>query len=345
MGMITIVLILAVAFLTAATTAVKRGMAHRSAIRAFQLAEAGVDKALAELNSHLGVSGEVYLGEEGVPLGAGTFTVKVYELASPDEELVKSRVQIVSNGTVNGLTKRIEVIAEQPQETIDADLYDKALVSEDFVVGTNSSQCIVDGGIWYRNTIEDVGHGPTYPDATWDVMPDHIHLPQFDFGQLDQFNDPTSGLMLVAYQQEQEDGLRHFFLTADDLNANKHNMPSSFWFDEENQIPNVIYITDSINLSGNYEMGGLIIVRGTTQIEQDASFGGNNTIYGVIFTHGRFNMHGGGNQPMNIIGGVFCGSASLKGQPNLTYNEEYMRAVESFAAIRPRYVPTSWREL
>lgn len=342
-SMLTIVLVLAVAFLTVTTSAVKQGARHRSAAKAFQLAEAGVEKAIAEMNTSFG--GEEYWGEEGSELGNGTFTVEVHELENPDPDLIERRAQVISHGTVNGITKSVEVVADQPKCTADVDFYDKALVSEDYVTGTDDDQCIVDGNIWYRNLIDDVGRGPEYPDSTWEEMPENVHLPQFNFGELNEDDEPISGLMLIALQQEQQDAYRHFFLNSSDLNAHKDELPPSFWFDEENQIPNVIYVTDSINLSGNYNIGGLIIVRGTTQIQEDASFGGNNTIHGVIYTSGHFNMHGGGNKPINIMGGAFCGSATLKGQPSLTYCEEYMRAIEDFVMIESRFEVISWREL
>jgi hypothetical protein len=124
-----------------------------------------------------------------------------------------------------------------------------------------------------------------------------------------------------------------------------NELPSGF-FQPDGVTPNVVFINDSIHLSGNYTIGGLIFVIGTAYEEpEDAEFGGSNLIEGIIYTTGMFRTHGGGNKTLNVNGGVYCGSANMQGHAAVEYEWEYFDALKNLANASKKFRFLSWQEV
>jgi hypothetical protein len=85
---------LSAAFVSSAVTYTKFGRHEVARAQALALAEAGIDKAVYELNQNSG-----YTGESNTPLGAGTFTVSVAAIDSGAKS-------VTSTGSVSGSASR-----------------------------------------------------------------------------------------------------------------------------------------------------------------------------------------------------------------------------------------------
>ncbi|MGE5197404.1 MAG: hypothetical protein ACM3IL_02745, partial [Deltaproteobacteria bacterium] len=117
--------------------------------------------------------------------------------------------------------------------------------------------------------------------------------------------------------------------------------PVSFWYDQPNHIPNVVFIEGSLTLKGNESAAGFFVVGG--EVTYDATVNGNVGVAGCIYTRGNFTIKGGGNS-LNIDGGVWTGeSATLDGNAKITYNSDYMSAIQGLG-INTRAQLTSWKD-
>ena len=130
-----------------------------------------------------------------------------------------------------------------------------------------------------------------------------------------------------------------------DYEPSQAELPTSF-YQPDGVTPNVVFITSSIHICGNYTIGGLFFVVGDIlSEEEDAEFGGNDLIEGIVYTTGLFRTHGGGNMSININGGVFCGVANLQGNATVQYNWQYFEALENLALSSNKYRFVSWQEI
>ena len=77
---------------------------------------------------------------------------------------------------------------------------------------------------------------------------------------------------------------------------------------------------------------------------ENTTVNGNGTINGAIYSTGNFRINGGGGN-LNINGGVWAGNeARVSGNSTLTYNSQYMDAIESLG-VGSDVTVISWREL
>ncbi len=124
-----------------------------------------------------------------------------------------------------------------------------------------------------------------------------------------------------------------------------NQLPTQY-FQPDGVTPNVVFISSSIHMSGNFTIGGLIFVVGDIYSDpEDAEFGGNDIIEGIIYTTGMFRTHGGGNKSINVNGGVFCGSANMQGHAVVEYNWEYFDALKNLANASNKFRFLSWQEV
>ncbi len=95
-----ILLLLGTAFLTISSTETQIAINERNAVQAFFLAEAGVNKAISQLNAD-----SEYPGETDTSLGPGTFTVKVTAGAGSNQKVIEA-IGYVPNSTSSTRTLR-----------------------------------------------------------------------------------------------------------------------------------------------------------------------------------------------------------------------------------------------
>jgi hypothetical protein len=108
--------------------------------------------------------------------------------------------------------------------------------------------------------------------------------------------------------------------------------PTSFWFDEANGIPNVVYLEGNLDLAGGgqKQISGFFVVGG--ELICDATISGNRGVNGCIYTQGDFRINGGGNA-VNVNGAVWVGGdVELKGGVDLRYNRSYIEAIQKLRA-------------
>jgi hypothetical protein len=124
-----------------------------------------------------------------------------------------------------------------------------------------------------------------------------------------------------------------------------NQLPTSF-FQDDGVTPNIVFITDTMQITGNCRVGGLIFVVGDMFSDpEDIVFGGNITVDGIIYTTGQFNTVGGGNRVVNVLGGAFCGEGNLLGNAVIEYEWEYYEALRDLVILGNVYRFKSWQEI
>jgi hypothetical protein len=117
--------------------------------------------------------------------------------------------------------------------------------------------------------------------------------------------------------------------------------PASFWYNESEGIPNIVFLEGNLNLSGKVQVAGFFVVGG--EVSYDASLSGNVAVDGCIYTRGNFTINGGG-KAMNINGGVWAGGiTTLNGGVELDYNATYMSAINGMN-LTTMVRLTSWQD-
>jgi hypothetical protein len=114
-------------------------------------------------------------------------------------------------------------------------------------------------------------------------------------------------------------------------------------------VPNVVFIEGNLTLNGTWgNIGGFVIVVGdiltNPDAEGDTTINGNGTIDGVVYTLGEMTVNGGGGG-INVNGGVFAADeVTLNGNTTVTYNQEYMDAIEDLD-LPTGLTVLSWNEI
>jgi hypothetical protein len=117
--------------------------------------------------------------------------------------------------------------------------------------------------------------------------------------------------------------------------------PSSFWYDAGHTVPNVVFLEGSLVLRGNQTIHGFVVVGG--EVTYDASFSGNVSVDGCVYTRGNFTFSGGGHA-LNVYGGVWVGGlATLNGGVDMHYNPDYMRGISGLNVNIVTQI-VSWRD-
>lgn len=289
---------------------------HRDNAVAFYMAEAAVDSAIRQLSlssSNTAPSSGIL----GTGNGAGrySFTITTF--------IFRSAWEVVGTGYVPSAG------APRAQKTIKAVLAKKDLSDFFWDNAITSAGPVVFNGDAYT---------VTSPDGKWDVRYGTTISGDDEIPLEKKAEDPNvSPLPRLDFEllQEMAAAQNHVYTGYD------KDMPQTFW--NINGQPNIVYITGTLDMTGQETIGGFIIVGG--DVITDVDMTGNSSIDGCIYTRGHFQNKGGGNQ-LNINGGLWAGDAgcTLNGSITITYNEEYMNAIRSIPLIGADVQLISWRE-
>jgi len=310
--------------------------------QAFWLAEAAVNRALAGLKSSYSVTGTDVWSDT---LIEGRYSVDIENVTINGQACKKIIAHgfVPATGTVR-IQRNIEAIIDK---FIPPNFYDNAIYSAGNVV-LNGSAYNVTGDVRYATTINNTSNitGTTTQDPS--ITP----LARLDFQELYD----KSTVQHNVYVKSGSKMINSF--------SGLEGFPGTFWFtraddsidndsdgtvDENDEwVPNVVYVDGDLTLSGNIgTIGGFFVVAGdvinTPDVTQDAVINGNGTIEGTIYTRGEFRINGGGGN-LNVNGGIWAGEQTrINGNANVTYNAAYMSAIENLN-INADVRMSSWKD-
>ncbi len=286
---------------------------HARSMRAFWLAEAGVDRALEELR----VNYNAWSGAtNSITLGNGQYRVC-------------SVVQQGSNWIVTAIGGVPLVATNAVIRGIEAEVYKDTPPNGAFYTpknfGSNGDAYVVEGDGFAGSTSGNTNN-----------VTGTISLVV-----------PGTGLPALDYEKLRQMSITQGYYTDGDLKITPttEGLPPSFWQDESAGIPNIIYINGSLTTKGNIPaIGGIFVVVGDVitdpDVTEDSIMSGNGEIQGVIYVRGEFIINGGG-QGLNVTGGVWAGEdITLNGKATIEYNADYV--VEMAFFVRPGL--GFWRE-
>jgi len=295
--------------------------------QAFWLAEAGLSQALTGLRADDTLA---YISE--TPLGRGGYNATIQDIGN-DSYIVNAYGFIPFNAP------RVQrgIQAVMIKLTIPNKFYETVIWSESNIningagKGNYASVTgdVVSGGNIYTTPeqvpIQNIITGNTsVNDST------ASSLPRLDFDQL----------KYISQNQYNSTTLKNNYYDAQRLSHNP-TFPGTFWYNETAKIPNVVFIEGDLALSGNINVGGFFVVGGGTVYSTTVN--GNVGIDGCLYTPGDINVWGGGSN-LNVKGGVWAGSVSLKGSMTLSYNQTYMQGIKG-SGFNTIMQVKSWREL
>jgi len=293
--------------------------------KAFFLAESGMHKTLYKLREVPNYSGGEGLCTELMPLGE--YEVYVGALNPLDNIRIVRSIgyfprKSAADRAMKEITAMILCVAGLPTE-----FYDNAVFAGEDVELMGSST--INGDITYGESIN--------PPETLNAQQFDGDFPMLDFEQL-------RGIAILQVKPNGENNL----YTAANI-ANDKPFPTSFWFDEDNLIPNIVYVETDLTLRGNVGvLGGFYVVAGDVitdpSVESvDTTINGNGTIDGCVYTYGDFRINGGGNG-LGITGGVWArDDVRLNGNATVSYNQTYMQSIDFMnIGVKPQLI--SWKE-
>lgn len=295
-----------------ALTESRAAQAQARLTQAFYLAEAGLDAAMAELRDDFNWTE----GFASQPLGAnGNFSVEVE--TDGDHRILTATGTVAVNGFP--MQRILEAVVRQD---LPDNFYDNAIYSADEVTFNGNAYQVTGNVLSGTQT-------PSGTNVTGEFIEDPTAnpLPALNYNQLYD----------LAYGQ----GNVYDADRLDDVQNNADSFPGSFWrvpptdpSDPTTGVPNIVYITTDLALSGNIgNIGGFFVVVGDVLTDpsavEDATINGNGTVDGPIYTRGQFRINGGGGR-LNVNGGVWSGTETrLNGNANVTYNQDYMTALQA----------------
>lgn len=307
-------------------------------VKAFWFAEGGVNRAIYELRKNFYTSGQTNLW-------SGNFSYGSYSIdVSPVSGFSRT---VTSHGyapvVMGGHIERILKVGVRKSGS--TEIFGDAIYSAGDV-DLNGNSYSVTGNIRYAGDLH-AQHTIVDGEITYDPTINPLAMLDFET------------LRSIAYEQgnlyDAERLSDHFW---------EDSLPSGFWcpisidgidndldgeIDEPYEEYNVVYIEDDLALNGNFPtMGGFIVVAGDIITDynetDDMIINGNGQVNGVIYTRGEFRVNGGAGN-INIDGGVICGTLGrLNGNTHITYNAEYMGALERSVEVEGDLVVTSWEE-
>lgn len=287
---ITVLVILSVSMLARIIGETRSAERHKESTEAFYLAEAAIDEAIAKLPSNSAP-------ETGVSLGTGKYSLTIYTIEAG------KKWRVIGEGFVPNVppnaraTCRIEAFLQK--KDLEENFWNNAIYSAGNVSFSGTAYSVT-GDVRYAGSISGEGNIPLEnrkPDPS--INP----LTSLDFDYLKQ----------IAISQN------NYYETGDT------SYPPSFWYNEAEGIPNVVYIETDLIMRGNTSVGGFVVVGGN--IVQDVEITGNASIDGCVYTRGYFRNLGGGSS-LNINGGVWAGNyVDLRGSIVAQYNQAYMDAI------------------
>lgn len=338
---VTILTILGGAILSRSISEAKIVQRHIESTQAFWLAESGVNCALNELRSNYAVTGTNLWP---AVLGQGGYYADVADVAINGQTCKR----VTAHGFIPavGVVRAERIIEAIMSRYIPPGFYDNAVYSagtvdfngNSFTVANNES-APDDKAVLYAGAFEVQKPGNITGQYTQDATISPLAL--LDFEQVRTISHGQGNVYDAA--------------RLDDVKKGTDSFPASFWYsaptdpaDPTTGVPNVIYVEGDLTLNGSIgTIGGFFVVAGDVitnpSAVYDATINGNGQIQGAIYTRGDFSVNGGGGG-LNVDGGVWAGQeAELNGNANVTYNKDYMSAIESLN-INPNVQLSSWRD-
>ncbi len=321
---IVILMILGITLLSQSIS--ERNLARRylNSTHAFWAAEAGIGRAVEELRSDYSQCGANRWSGVLSSVDGG------YEV---DVACSGQDRDITVRGFAPVAAPRIQRIVEATiRKDIPTNFYDNAVYSAGDV-DLNGTAYTITGDVRYAGDCDNPDYisGDIVQDAS--ISP----LALLDFPQL------------LTISQSQGNFYDEARLDAGD------DFPDSFWYSEPTDptdpatgVPNVVYMTEDLELKGNIgTVGGFFVVVGdvitSPDIIQEATISGNGQIEGMVYTRGEFRINGGGGN-LNVDGAIWAGEeARLNGNAHIAFNQDYMTAIEGLD-IDPDAQVVSWRE-
>jgi hypothetical protein len=268
------------------------------------------------------------------------------------------RAVITATGTVpppdrftnSRVSRTIKVVVER--SVIKPEVY-RAAIYTPAVLGLNGITEVhglgmVGENLWASENIDPIERFTSYEYEYWDEETQSVQTAtgEVDLGRnLD--SDPDNDVVLPF-----DEFILEFFKEEAMVQGNyydeapkAHQLPSTF-FQPDGVTPNIVFITDTMRITGNCHVGGLIFIVGDMfSNPEDVIFGGDITVDGIIYTTGQFNTVGGGHQAVNVFGGAFCGEGNLLGNAVIEYKWEYFEALKDLVFLGNRYRFRSWQEI
>lgn len=317
---IIVFLVLLSAFLLRSTQESDLIKRQKENYEAFNLAEAGLDRAVVELKNDFDWS-----GISNALLGRGEYSVTVAPLSSTQRKV--DCFGYIPQASSARQTCHIEASIKK---AIPANFYENAIYSAEDI-DPNGSRYLIDGKVRYAGEIDNTDHitGTITQDSS--ITP----LARLDFSQLYTISAGQGNVYNAARLQ--------------DIQRGRDSFPTSFWYDQAQGVPNVVYVEEDLQLNGNIgTIGGFFVVAGDVLTDPsggaDSTINGNGQVAGCIYTLGEFTVNGGGGN-LNIDGGVWSAEETgINGYATIQYNATYMQAIANLN-INPDVQVVSWRQI
>jgi hypothetical protein len=300
---------------------------YRKQSQAFFVAEAGLQKAIAELKNYMAWVGETTIDVEinnvvvAVPVSEGNmvignitagYTVKIFD-ASKDATLLGGYVKLISEGVFQDSRQTVEsIVSFSPNPNFHANSPFAAVVTggENHAKGTKVINGYDNDGV-LKST---------------DMVLTEQFLPDVNQDALKLFAD-----IIIEGDLTDGQGL------------------TSFWKDPSKTppIPYIIHVKGNLNLSGNVHVYGIIFVEG------EVSITGSARVIGVVYapnTESITEIKGAGKpseQP--VVGQLLCGPGGIQPAGNhgdVQLVDDYVEAFNNFGGdvVDVNPAPGSWRQ-
>ncbi len=288
---------------------------YRKQSQAFFVAEAGLQKAIAELKNNMAWRGEdttgVETGDMVIRNITAEYTVNIYD-TSKDATLPGGHIRLVSEGVFQDSRQTVEsIIRFSPDPEFKANSPPAAVVTS----GKNHAK-----GTHVINGYDNDG-----VIDTDDMVRTEQYLPDVNQDALKTFAD---------------------IIIEGDLTDNPG--PTDFWkdpFNDPPERPYIIHVTGDLNLSGNVHVYGVIFVEGEVRIT------GSARVVGVVYapnTAGITEIKGAGSpddQP--VVGQLICGPGGVQPAGNhgdIQLVQPYVDAFNKFGGekLNVDEAPGSW---
>jgi hypothetical protein len=327
-SVIVILIIIAATFVLRTISEKNISTRYKELIEAFNLAEAGVSRAISEVRQDYNWAGPL-----SVSLGMGQYSVLAVDLDGKRKILSCGYIPSIENFRAK---RTIEAVVKK---YIPSNFYDNAIYVGD-ELDLNGNAYRVNGNVIYGDEHPADNTGNINGTVTQDTSINP--LARIDFEQL--------------YNLSQGQGNVYDAQRLDAVKSGRDSFPSSFWYsqpadpnDPATGVPNIVYILTDLELKGNIgTVGGFFVVVGDVLTNPlgtyDTQISGNGQIDGCVYTLGTFEINGGGNG-LNVLGGIWADrEVELNGNATVVYNEDYMKAIKALN-INPDVQLLSWREL
>ena len=329
---IIVLLIIGAVFVMRAISDARIAIKELEQWQAFYLAEAAIDRALAQLPANTANALNVALGSGRYDMTITTITV--------GKKWQAQGIGYIPDKTNPRATVRTEAIIEKKDPP---NFYGNAIYTAGDV-DIRGSAYDVNGNVIFagNNLIGD----PSFVSGTVTDDESISPLARLDFQQL------------RTWAMGQVQGGHDNLYTAAEIAAGTPPLPTSFWFrlpgtngPTDLGEPNVVYIETDLTLRGSVgTIGGFLLVVGDVITNpgatMDTTINGNGMIDGCVYTTGYFRVNGGGGG-LNVNGGVWSGNDGVRLNGNVTvdYNQQYQDAIRLVISPSTDTQLISWRQI